>query len=415
MKRDLSILFVLLLIPFCVGMGKVSYACDTMVALPDATTTGTTILGKNSDRPIYDCQPLMLNPRAKHGGGETLKLEYIEIPQVAVTYATIGSSPYWCWGYEEGINEFGVAIGNEAIFTKTFTHSVELCKVGKEPSRGLLGMDLLRLGLERGKTAREALDVITKLVSQYGQWGSGVPCVGDIQGGYDNSYIITDAKEAWVLETVGKRWIAKRFTKGVTSISNEPSIRCHWDLASPDIIDFAVEQGWWPANKRDSFDFALAYIDFKTPLHLSHARAMRSRELLGQKKEGEVCPRWMMRTLRDHYDTTFLRGPYFNAALPDFLSICMHVSPAAFTWEIRPALPCSSFPPRRIGCRCSGGPLVLRAPGSTSPSSSMGASCQRSSPRPARPGRVSLLLRRRFRMRSLPLPGGGSSESSLTL
>jgi secernin len=40
----------------------------------------------------------------------------------------------------------------------------------------------------------------------------------------------------------------------------------------------------------------------------------------------------MMRTLRDHYDTTFLQGPYFNAALPDFLSICMHVSPAAFTW-----------------------------------------------------------------------------------
>ncbi len=243
MKRDLSILFVLLLIPFSVGMGKVSYACDTMVALPDATTTGTTILGKNSDRPIYDCQPLMLNPRAKHGGGEALKLEYIEIPQVAVTYATIGSSPYWCWGYEEGINEFGVAIGNEAIFTKTFTKSVELCKLKQEPARGLLGMDLLRLGLERGKTAREALDVITKLVAQYGQWGSGVPCVGDIQGGYDNSYIITDAKEAWVLETVGKRWIAKRFTKGVTSISNEPSIRWHWDLASPDIIDFAVEQG----------------------------------------------------------------------------------------------------------------------------------------------------------------------------
>jgi len=332
MKRVGSLLLALVLVSLLAGTGRVSYACDTMVALPDATTTGTTILGKNSDRPIYDCQPLMFNARAKHASGSALKLEYVEIPQVAETYATIGSSPYWCWGYEEGINEFGVAIGNEAIFTKTFTKGVADCKAGQEPSRGLLGMDLLRLGLERGKTAREALEVITKLVEKYGQWGSGVPCVGDIQGGYDNSYIITDAKEAWVLETVGKRWIAKRFTKGVTSISNEPSIRCHWDLTSPDLIDFAVEQGWWPADKKDSFDFGLAYIDFKTPLHLSHARAMRSRELLGQKKEGEVCPRWMMRTLRDHYDTTFLQGPYFNAALPDFLSICMHVSPAAFTW-----------------------------------------------------------------------------------
>jgi len=332
MRKALVILCAVLLIPVFVGMERAIYACDTMVALPDATTTGTTILGKNSDRPIYDCQPLMINPRANHGAGETLKLEYIEIPQVPVTYASIGSSPYWCWGYEEGMNEFGVAIGNEAIFTKTFTSAAAACKAGQAPARGLLGMDLLRLGLERGKTAREALEVIANLVAKYGQWGSGVPCVGDVQGGYDNSYIITDAKEAWVLETVGKRWIAKRFTKGVTSISNEPSIRCHWDLASPDIIDYAVEQGWWPADKKDSFDFALAYIDFKTPLHLSHARAMRSRELLGQKKEGEVCPRWMMRTLRDHYDTTFLQGPYFNAALPDFLSICMHVSPAAFTW-----------------------------------------------------------------------------------
>jgi secernin len=183
----------------------------------------------------------MINPRANHASGESLKLEYIEIPQVPVTYATIGSSPYWCWGYEEGINEYGVAIGNEAIFTKTFTSAAAACKAGQAPARGLLGMDLLRLGLERGKSAREALEVISNLVAKYGQWGSGVPCSGDVQGGYDNSYIITDAKEAWVLETVGKRWIAKRFTKGVTSISNEPSIRCHWDQASPDIIDCAVE------------------------------------------------------------------------------------------------------------------------------------------------------------------------------
>ncbi|MDH7499613.1 MAG: C69 family dipeptidase [candidate division NC10 bacterium] len=186
MRKAVSLFFVLALFYLLAGTGSVGYACDTMVALPDATTTGTTILGKNSDRPIYDCQPLMFNPRAKHAPGETLKLEYVEIPQVAETYATIGSSPYWCWGYEEGINEFGVAIGNEAIFTKTFTKGVAECKVGQEPSRGLLGMDLLRLGLERGKTAREALEVITKLVEKYGQWGSGVPCVGDIQGGYDN-------------------------------------------------------------------------------------------------------------------------------------------------------------------------------------------------------------------------------------
>ena len=306
-------------------------ACDTWVAMKDITTTGTTILGKNSDRPIHDCQPLMMYPRQSWAAGSKLKLEYVEIPQVEVTYATIGSSPYWCWGYEEGINEYGVAIGNEAIFTKTFKKSAAMCEKGQAPTRGLLGMDLLRLGLERGKTAREALDVITKLVEKYGQWGSGVPCVGDVQGGYDNSYIIADGEEAWILETIGKRWIARKVIKGYASISNEPSIRTKWDLASPDIVDYAIAQGWWPQEKKGEFDFARAYIDDETPLHLSHCRAMRSREMLGQMA-GKVSPRWMMAIARDHYETTFLKGPYFDAAKPDFLTICMHVSPAAFTW-----------------------------------------------------------------------------------
>lgn len=307
-------------------------SCDTMVALPDATTTGTTVLGKNSDRPVFDCQPLVQFPRQKHSPESSIKLEYQTIPQMRETYATIGSSPYWCWGYEEGINEFGVAIGNEAIFTKTFADAVEVSKAGKPPELGLLGMDLLRLGLERGKTARETLEVITKLVERYGQWGSGVPGMDPETGGYDNSYIIADGKEAWILETVGKRWVAKRVTRGVAAISNQPSIRTEWDLASHDLVDYAIDKGWWPKAKKSEFDFSRAYIDLKTPLQLSQLRVQRSRQLLCHKENGEVSPQWVMRVLRDHYEDTFLGGPNFNAALPDFLTLCMHSSPANFTW-----------------------------------------------------------------------------------
>lgn len=307
-------------------------SCDTMVALPDATTTGTTILGKNSDRPIYDCQPLVLHPRRQHPAGASIELEYRTIPQVRRTYATVGSSPYWCWGYEEGVNEFGVAIGNEAIFTKTFADAVAASKAGKPPELGLLGMDLLRLGLERGRTAREALDVITGLVARYGQWGSGVPGVDHETGGYDNSYIIADAKEAWILETVGTRWVARRVTRGVAAISNQPSIRTRWDLASDDLVEYAIDKGWWPKARKSEFDFARAYIDLKTPLQLSQIRVQRSRQLMGRKAAAGVSPRWVMRVLRDHYEDTFLGGPYFNAALPDFLTLCMHSSPAGFTW-----------------------------------------------------------------------------------
>ncbi len=58
---------------------------------------------------------------------------------------------------------------------------------------------------------------------------------------------------------------------------------------------------------------------------------MRSRQLLAEQ-QGQVTAEWMKRIARDHYEGTFLQGPYFDAADPDFLSLCMHVSPAGFTW-----------------------------------------------------------------------------------
>ena len=97
-------------------------------------------------------------------------------------------------------------------------------------------------------------------------------------------------------------------------------------------MEYAIDKGWWPKAKKSEFDFARAYIDLQTPLQLSRIRVQRSRQLMRQKSNGNVSPQWVMRILRDHYEDTFLDGPYFNAALPDFLSLCMHSSPAEFTW-----------------------------------------------------------------------------------
>lgn len=105
------------------------------------------------------------------------------------------------WGAEMGANESGVVIGNEAIWS--------IDKSDVETKR-LLGMDLLRLGLEYGKTAEGALNIIIEYLEQYGQGG---PCSQNDPGlTYHNSFLIVDTTCAWVLETIGKHWVAKKVT-----------------------------------------------------------------------------------------------------------------------------------------------------------------------------------------------------------
>jgi len=305
--------------------------CDSWLATRNATRTQEMIFAKNSDRPIFDCQPLLFYPRQNWESGSHVHLEYVDVPQVEKTYATLGSSPYWCWGYEEGINEHGVVIGNEAIFTKTFREAAAAFREGRGPALGLLGMDLVRLALERSRSASEAVEQMGTLIEQYGQFGSGMPTYSHAEGGYDNSFLIADPNEGWILEAVGRQWVAKRVTGGYASISNQPSIREQWDKGSRDIQDYAVENGWWPHGHMERFDFARAYINETVPRQVSQLRAMRTRQLL-ESKAGQITPGWMMRIARDHYEGTFLGGPYFDAADPDFHSICMHTSPAGFTW-----------------------------------------------------------------------------------
>lgn len=287
-------------------------------------------MAKNSDRPVFDSQTLQLHPGRTGLQGQTIRLANCEIPQAPATCATLGSSPYWCWGYEEGINEHRVMIGNEAIFTKTCRDLVRRLKAKQKPRPGILGMELVRLGLERSTTAREALEVITRHIEKYGQFGSGVPGLSHAEGSYDNSFIIADPREAWVLEGYAKRWAARKIRGHSCSISNQPSIRIARDIASEDIERYAVGKGWWKKNY-GRIDIARAYINDAVPRQVSHIRAMRSRELL-EKSHGGIDVNTMKTIARDHYENTFLQGPCFEPSDPDFLSICMHASPAAFTW-----------------------------------------------------------------------------------
>jgi len=259
--------------------------CDTFVALPDATADGSVIFGKNSDREINEAHELLIVPRARHAAGSKLRTTYIEIPQVAETYAVLLARPYWLWGAEMGANEHGVVIGNQALFTR----------VAHESSPGLIGMDLLRLALERAATARDAVRLMTALLEQYGQAGN---CGHAWEFHYHNGFIVADPAEAWVLETAGREWAAVRITSGVRSISNAITIEGTWDLASAGLVDVACRNGW--CRSRNDFSFARCYSD-RLYTYFSAAKVRQScttarlQRLSGRLRVGDA-----MSVLRDH-------------------------------------------------------------------------------------------------------------------
>ncbi len=220
--------------------------CDTMVALGNSTADGSVLFAKNSDREPNEAHHLLQIPPADHNPGEMVQCTYTSIPQVAHTNTVLLAKPFWIWGAEMGANEHGVVIGNEAVFSKI--------AAGKEP--GLIGMDFIRLGLERAKTARDALYVMTKLLEEHGQSGN---CGFTHSFYYHNSFIIADPHDAWVLETVDRQWAAEQ-VRDVRSISNIYTIGKEWDLASSGVVDYAVERGL--CKNRADFDFAACYSDF---------------------------------------------------------------------------------------------------------------------------------------------------------
>lgn len=223
-------------------------SCDTFVALPPATALGCVVFGKNSDRPKGEVQEVVYCPATDHSPGSKLQCTYIEISQVEHTHAVILSKPSWMWGAEMGANEHGVCIGNEAVWTKLNGPDDE--------NEKLLGMDLVRLGLERSQSAKEAVDIITSLLEEYGQGG---PCSDTVSNfTYHNSFLIADRSEAWVLETAGTLWAAEHVTSGVRNISNCLTIGTKIDLMSEKLKDEAQSGGFWDPSQGD-LDFAAAF------------------------------------------------------------------------------------------------------------------------------------------------------------
>lgn len=167
-----------------------------------------------------------------------------KIKQVRHTYNVVGN-----------MNEYQVAIGET-----TFGGREELLDTTAVVDYG----SLMYLALQRAKSAREAIKVMTNLVSEYGYASEG------------ESFSVVDKSEAWILEMISKGpgrkgavWVARRIPDGyicghanqarITNFPFNDTINC---LYAPDVISFAKEKGYYKGDDKD-FSFADAYAPLK--------------------------------------------------------------------------------------------------------------------------------------------------------
>ncbi|EJW90206.1 peptidase, family c69 [gut metagenome] len=235
-------------------------ACTSFLVGKKASADGSAFITYNADDyGMYGM--LRYYPAAKHPKGTMRRIvdgdtnEYrCDIPEAPETYAVIGN-----------INEYQLAITET-----TFGGRPELDGKGQ----GIDYVSLMTLGLQRAKTAREAIKVMTTLVNEYGYAGSG------------ESFSIADPNEVWILELIGKGsnkegavWVAVRIPDDCIAVHANQSRIHQFDLKdkknvlyAKDVIKFAREKGYF-SGKDEDFSFADAY----APADFSNTRFCEAR------------------------------------------------------------------------------------------------------------------------------------------
>lgn len=219
-------------------------ACTSLIAAKGATADGSVMITYAADsHNLYG--ELYNQPAADHPAGSMRKIidwdtarPLGEIPEVAHTYATIGN-----------MNEHGLTIAESTWGGRPELEGSGIVDYGS----------LIYIALQRARTAREAIDVMTSLVRDYGYASEG------------ESFSIADPDEVWIMELIGKGksdpgavWVARRVPDGYISGHANHS-RIHTfplndpeTIYSPDVISFARSQGYFDGKDED-FDFSRTY------------------------------------------------------------------------------------------------------------------------------------------------------------
>jgi secernin len=273
--------------------------CDTFVALPETTQQKTMLFAKSADCEVNEANALVRIPHRKHVKGEAVRLTHLVVPQADETYEILLTKAFWTYGCEIGVNEYGLAMGEEAVFTTEM----------KEEKDGIIGPDLMRLGLERAKNCQEAIHIMTGLLEQYGQGGSA-----ELKGNshFDSSYLMADPEEAYLLETAGRRWAVKK-VNAIASLSNMLGIHADWDFCSDGATspkaDFASQYALpeVPPTLGSPVRQALTYDSLKSAL-------------------GQINVKGIFTTMRHHGEG------YHPAHAEAHRNICVHAGPQENRW-----------------------------------------------------------------------------------
>jgi secernin len=253
--------------------------CDMVVALSQATVDGSTILGHNCNRPGDEGLSLIRRPGRQYALGERLLIDTLVVPQARRTHTVLACTSTGRWGYWQGINDQGVAIGLTGIRTRL-----------RDERMGLQGTDLVRLGLERAGSAMQAVDVLTDFVARMGQSRSA----GD---DLDSAFLIADAREAYHIELCGRHWALQQ-VRQVRAVTSRCDLRQDWDRISRGLADLAIVREWWPGNgSKLDFAGALAVEDAQSQAAL---RRWGRATLLLEQNNGHLDVSQVRHLLGDH-------------------------------------------------------------------------------------------------------------------
>ena len=319
--------------------------CYTILVGKNASSDGSVLFAHNEDDGGRQVVNYFKIPRKEHTPGERVTFRRGgSIPQIQITAAYLWLNLPGMEVSDSYFNEYGVAIGSDGCSSR------ENNPVLKD---GGLVYWLRRIVAERAHSARQGVKIAGKLIDEFGYASSG------------RTYGIADSKEAWMLSVVnGKHWIAERVPDDQVAILPNCYIIGKIDLSdtlnylgSPDIIQYAISQGWYDQGKDGDFNFAKVY---SNPGSLKHPgnthRQWRGLNLLGNHHfdleddlpfsvlpAKKVTVQDLMHVLRDHYEGTMLdQSKNYTLGSPykmNRATICANSTQYSFVVQLRDWLP----------------------------------------------------------------------------